>query len=404
MTTPLCPMSPRPERDELRAALRMLKPLALCKVPGAEAELHGVEALIRDLYPRATKGTPDQEAAQGKRRRRRRKIVEERDCMGLCRACGGPHKAKALEGWAWCLPCRGTGWSKTPVGKAELDPADFYGDLYCGAGPKRTRNPRGEVAVSGGVSPRRPIPPAPHVRGYLGGAGGGVLIGESRAAGALEAPRFGRRIERVKGQPPKVIPGADATDLSSVLEAEAIRQARDGDFRVEGVRGRRLIKRSRRERGILTAGQQKRVRCEDRVRVYAAIENRRLRAGEPRAERVVKDAGLEALRRMGVDVDALMAQHAPAPELDTPEIAEARRRSDLGPDDFLQPHSSELLVRVTGGPLEGQVGHATLGLESVFTVRRDGTVCRGRALRVDLPSGEFDYVHPDDVEACHAAA
>lgn len=401
MTTPIYPLSTRPERAELRSAVKVLTPLARIKHGTAVAELQAVEAMIRDLYPR---GTAEVRADGVKRRKRRKRgLIEERDCHALCRACGGPHKARSAGGvpHAWCLPCKGGGWELPlrATGKAEHDPETFYGDLYQGKGPKATRLPRGDVPEHGGVSQRRPVPPAPHVRGYLSGTGGGRFIGPPREDAALEADRWCPYYVREAGKPARVVLGCDAADLSSVLEAEAIKAARDDGLVFSGERGRRLVKKSRRDRGILTPGQQKRVRCEDRVRVYGQIQRRLDRAHTPPAPRVRVGAALETLRRMGVDVDALLAAMPAEVALDTPAVAEARRRADLPCDDFLQPHASELLVRISAGPCAGRTGHATMGFPSALTVRGDGTICRGPALRVDLEGGEFEYVHPGDLEA-----
>jgi hypothetical protein len=392
----LIPVSSTPSRQELRNARKLLTPLAKCKVPGAAEQLAALDGLLRRAFPRRTADHHAEpvQRQQARRRGKQRRIIEARDCMGRCLACRGRKGWMPTSGLCCiiCTTCRGTGVAPVGAGEYEKDESLLRGRA------NRARALRGDFASQHGVS----ILPAghrgaiPHRRGFNGGR----VIDTGSDELALEVGDWEDRCVR-----------PDAADLSAALEGAARRRMKnpaacqldhllsaiDGDVR-SYIKGRRLVKRSNREPGILTERQQKRAKQDRRVRRYQAEWNKAHRPEPTFAPRDLHSAAVAILERMGIDVQAALAAAAP-PVDDTPTIAEARRRGDLPPDDLVVAEPDILLVRALAGPHAGETGRYSTSIIGAAVVRSGGVFERHcqRVARIVFDNGDVDLLHVDDV-------
>lgn len=387
-------LSANPSREELRDARRVLKPLALCKYAGAKEQLALVDLLLRTVAPR----TAAAKALKGPAKPKRRYITAG-DCMGVCPACA-PLGARDSAGvwvqrasrWPRCPRCAGTG--KIQTGMPEIPwPQEELKRLV-----HRRRPMRGEWAQ---VQPltRAPGPmhtPARHQRGYA--------LGEEIGAGRAEA------MEELDGWPIDVKNPAfnvfdhwttwprkcDGADLSAALEAAAVKRAKDPDDGwYPGIVGRRLVGRASRWSG--------REKQQAAIRQLEKAARKREGVYRPRP---TADAALKLLAKLGVDVDALMAQvkfQAHAPEPESAGIIEAMRRGDLPPDPKVPEHRGQV-VRVTWGAWNGSILDV-IDRRPAHVVRRYGLVEHtADAVIARCANGEVEAFHADDVVSLENAA
>lgn len=386
-------LSKTPTRAELRDALTVLRAFAAIGDDEAAEQHAQISEMIRALYPRVLPAgdTPD---GRPRRRRSKRRLIEAEDTLRTCPQCDGAGKLRysytrpvvhldltpepAPIGRAskrdinGPLPAPRGGWHPGPAMLRHGDerpPALVYGEAgivrepeVCGKtetsignGPcwrcagegtisdmahehdprhtllngrrcRREKPIRGEWALQTGVSgaTARGVHHV-HERGFVGGR----PVGVETADETEEARRW-----YGAGTPE---PYYDAIDISAALEGRAIRRIR-GEFHAPSsetaIRGRQLAKRSRRDPGVLTPRQQKRVRQEDRARSL----NRGLarhRPDLPARRRGVASWVKELALSAGVDLDALTADSGAVVE--DGHIVQAIRRGDLPPDPVIEP-------------------------------------------------------------------